>query len=523
MNRHATHFLAAMFALIVAPSAMATPYSDAVLSSNPVSYWTFNESSIGNAAALDSATLGTATSGTFLGASRRSLGLNGLGTSMHPNGSIDGVNVGTADLTHSSFTVEALITTNWNGTGFKEIFRKEDGGNRILLSFQQASAITGGGTGGPVVGSGSNPGIAFGINAGGSYGELDIRFDGLAGRPSLAQLQSGVHHVAATYDQATGVRSVYWNGVLIGSNATAPGVMTSGGGTPAVIGNASTGGGEPFTGQIDELAIYGSALSAATVAAHAALGTAAQKSVSLSSSVLGPGNFGDGYTNNSTVELVRFISNSTADPHNITYTQGAATIDFADYVTSGATAGNLGSNIHGRGSSLFLPGDGETVANNAGGLGIGAHANWLVTFDLDEIRDDFFGGAPGDLQLTGRFGMNGQGSPGETVTAAGEVQGLIYVDGVLVDETTLQSVGEASYLIDLIIQQDGQFLTLAIVNGENGNATTFDDGTFRDLTLTLIAVPEPTTVALWSVATIVLGLMVWNRRRNAVAKALLSA
>jgi hypothetical protein len=217
------------------------------------------------------------------------------------------------------------------------------------------------------------------------------------------------------------------------------------------------------------------------------------------------------YNNNgttSTVEMVRFIPNSDASPLPVIYNQAGATIDLAPYVVSGATAGRLGSNIHGRGSVMYLPGDLETPTANNGGLGIGGHANWLITFDLNDIRTVHLGGTTQPLKLTGRFGMNGQGGNGEFVTAGNFVQGLAYLDGVQLFDSTPKSISDVSALLNLTLPSSGRFLTLAIVNGVN---TTFDDGTFRDLNLTVV--PEPSTLALAALGLVALA-GAYRRRKS---------
>ena len=100
-----------------------------------------------------------------------------------------------------------------------------------------------------------------GLNIGGAYGEMDVAFDGLAGRPTVADVADGqTHHLVATYDAATGVKTIWLDGVPIGSVTLTPGsLITSGGGNVAVIGNTLGPGSEPFDGE---------ALSSADVGRH---------------------------------------------------------------------------------------------------------------------------------------------------------------------------------------------------------------------------------------------------------------
>ena len=160
-------------------------------------------------------------------------------------------------------TIETLFTLDpsYNSENdLAEFFRKEDGGNRILLCLQNPGNISGGTT----------AGIAFGLYVGG-YTELDIPFDGLNGRPTVANVADGkLHRLAATYDPATGIKSLYLDGVLLGTEQRTPGTaINSGGGAGGFIGSLN-GSGEPFDGIIDEMAIYNRPLSAAEIRAHVA-------------------------------------------------------------------------------------------------------------------------------------------------------------------------------------------------------------------------------------------------------------
>lgn len=224
----------------------------------PVSWWTFDESNAGTGTAFDQV---DSNPGTFQGTATRTAGLVGLGAALFNNLNGDAVNVGQGSgnnfSTTTGITLEALFTTAWNGVGNHELFRKEDGGNRILLSFQQAASIDGF----------DSPGISLGLNVGGVYGELDMPFDGLAGRPTLAQMADGnTHHVVATYDSVSGLKAFYIDGTLRFST-TLSGLITSGGGANAYIGSFG-GFGEPFTGVLDEVAFYNTALSAGEILIH---------------------------------------------------------------------------------------------------------------------------------------------------------------------------------------------------------------------------------------------------------------
>ncbi len=136
-------------------------------------------------------------------------------------------------------------------------------GNAIQLAFQNDGNN---GAANPPVAAG--PVLSFGLAVGGTYSELDMPLDGAAGRPSLAALENGQpHHVAATFDSATGLKAIYVDGVLRFSTTIAGGLNGTNFG-PATLGNSETNGSAPFVGTLDEMAYWGRALSALEVTAH---------------------------------------------------------------------------------------------------------------------------------------------------------------------------------------------------------------------------------------------------------------
>jgi hypothetical protein len=136
-------------------------------------------------------------------------------------------------------------------------------GNAIQLAFQndgnnsQANPPV---AGGPV--------LSFGLTIGGVYSELDMPLDGLAGRPTLAHLENGLpHHVAATYNSATGLKALYVDGVLCFStmlNGTLDGANSAN----AILGNSEVNGSEPFAGVLDELAYWSRPLTSQEISSH---------------------------------------------------------------------------------------------------------------------------------------------------------------------------------------------------------------------------------------------------------------
>jgi hypothetical protein len=185
-----------------------------------------------------------------------------------------GDKVGTGLLSFSTgISIEALIAPQWSGKPFDydEIWRKEDGNSRVLLSFQNDRTKHAGFSVPPVA---AGPCLSFGLQvtapgtAGPRYDELDMPLDGRDGRPSLADLTDGrPHHVVATFDSFTGVKAIFIDGSLRFSHAYPAGsLIVSGGPEPGFIG--SSRGAENFTGSIDELSLYDFALTADEVVEH---------------------------------------------------------------------------------------------------------------------------------------------------------------------------------------------------------------------------------------------------------------
>jgi hypothetical protein len=165
-------------------------------------------------------------------------------------------------------TVEALIISRWTAAfmDYDEIYRKEDGNCRVLLSFQNDGAINAGYSEPAVP---SFPCLSFGLHlAGRDYKELDMPLDGHDGRPTVADLTDGrPHHVVATYDSFTGRKAIFIDGTLRFEHVYPVGTLiVSGGPEPAFIGSLS--GRENFNGVIDELALYDFALTADEITEH---------------------------------------------------------------------------------------------------------------------------------------------------------------------------------------------------------------------------------------------------------------
>jgi len=256
--------LSTALVLMLVSSAQAQTYPSSL-----VSYWDFDESNTGTTTALDQK---SSNDGGFTGGATRTNGIIGTGAALFTDIDGESVNVGTTGAGNNytvvdGITIEALFQSNWDGTGFDHIFRKEDAGKRILLSFQ---ADASNGVAVPPVAAG--PVLSFGLVVDGVYSELDMPLDGAAGRPTLAELTDGnTHHVVAKYEVLTGLKAIYIDGSLRYTHSFGVGdAISTGGGIVARIGSGHSAGiaAQAFEGIIDEVAFYNAALSSADVLDH---------------------------------------------------------------------------------------------------------------------------------------------------------------------------------------------------------------------------------------------------------------
>ncbi|MEZ5304420.1 MAG: hypothetical protein R3F11_27820 [Verrucomicrobiales bacterium] len=120
-----------------------------------VGFWNFNNGAdpagSGTAPAIIQRGSGSAgQDGVFIGTAARTGGIVGAGAARFFNAAGDSVNTGSDWSFTTGLTVEATFISNWTGNtlDYDEFFRKEDGGNRILLSYQNDA--NNGGTNPPV-------------------------------------------------------------------------------------------------------------------------------------------------------------------------------------------------------------------------------------------------------------------------------------------------------------------------------------------------------------------------------------
>lgn len=224
-----------------AAGGSGSSYRDKVLGTGPLGYWGLNETS--GASAAD-ASAGQNNPGGYDNVSVGQSSLTPLSNSAAFNGSSSYISLGTSNLLTATpypnqWTMEAWVNP---------------------------SAYPAGG------------GVADVVRSDGSGGGYFIRLDSLGSFRSLLSFSAGFvevsggtvprdrwSHLVVTYDGS--VRRHYLNSELVGSwseNKT----LSFSAGSPVAVGANPNLSGEWFTGKIDEVAVYGRALSTSQVRAH---------------------------------------------------------------------------------------------------------------------------------------------------------------------------------------------------------------------------------------------------------------
>ncbi|WP_051683829.1 PKD domain-containing protein [Blastococcus sp. URHD0036] len=238
---------------VAAAPTQTVSYADSVRADGASSYWRLGEAS-GTAADA----IGTRPMTVGAGVTRGQAGAVPGDTAYAFNGSATAaLATGTATAAPNTFTQEAWFSTT------------STAGGRIMGFANKATGTSG--TYDRQVYLGTNGRINFSVKVPGILGITTTRTV-----TSTAAVNDGKwHHVAATMSPA-GI-SLYVDGVLVGTNTAA----TSGqsyNGFFRVGADKSISGASTFTGSIDEVALYPTALSAQQIAAHVSTGPAANMS-----------------------------------------------------------------------------------------------------------------------------------------------------------------------------------------------------------------------------------------------------
>jgi hypothetical protein len=247
--------------------------------------------------------------------------------------------------------------------------------------------------------------------------------------------------------------------------------------------------------------------------------TAKAASISISTDVLNGGNAGAGNVASGTtsgsaeINYVNFIPNN-ANSAAVVYDNAGHTVNLAPNIYDGVGAAARGAsqgiqvNTYGpiagsnptSDTNMFLAG--QPNANNPG---FGAHANWVVTVNLDTIRTDH-SLTNQTLDLSGLFGA--WGAIGDS--SGGVIQGEIFLDGTRIDSMPLSSFTPANDpSFNLLIPSTAHELSFFILNSPTSSL--WDDGIFENVLLS--TVPEPSSiVAICGLGA--MGLLIAVRRRS---------
>lgn len=220
-------------------------YQAAVLADNPVAFWRMGESS----GTVMGDTSGFSRNGTYN--ANVVLGATGVGSPSDLAASFNGTNASASAPSDSAYdfldyTLEAWV--KFTGPLVPDMrIASRQGGQYWLLHTRETSA---------------------GVAQLSSYSSLD-GVNGYAAGPNLND--GAFHHVAITRNTTADLISLYVDGLFVGSQVTTSNVAFTD--TATVYVGSAFGTGQYFPGIIDEVALYGTALSAEQLMAHFEAGT----------------------------------------------------------------------------------------------------------------------------------------------------------------------------------------------------------------------------------------------------------
>ncbi|MGC3957785.1 MAG: LamG domain-containing protein [Verrucomicrobiota bacterium] len=372
--------------LSVAPAGSSSDlYHNTVTNDRPLVYYRLNETtSLVASAATNSGSLGDAGNGVYtLGVAHQVAGAI-VGDSdtaakfsaLNPNSDNGGVPVivpyNAAFNPAGSFTVEAWLrpTINGNGNAQAPLFNRDASDalpNRVGWDFFQRDS-------------------SVGWNFRMFNGNGTARVFNITGGPyTVGQWQ----HLVAVYDAAIPSATLYLNGVQVAQSTTPNGSFAPNTSFPLAIGSYGDAMQNPFVGDMDEVAIYATALSSAQVLAHYQNGLNASRSIPYSTLVATDG----------AVEYLRF--NETA--------KNVAT-----------NSGTLGSSVNGVYNLNVINGVQGPQATNAAGF---EASNTAATFNGGTSYIEL--GNPAALNFVGQITLEAWVQPSLTPAAPGSFGSII--------------------------------------------------------------------------------------------------
>ncbi|RIK81830.1 MAG: hypothetical protein DCC68_07805 [Planctomycetota bacterium] len=415
------------------------------------SYWSFDESNgtPANANVLDA--IG-GNHGTLAGTAVHTTGIRGLGAGRFNNVAAEGVGLGSGAMNATAgITIAAWIKPEWNGATFNAdtIYYKNDTTNRISLEFQRDSSNS---LADPPVAGSAPQVLSFALNTSGSVRELDMPLGvnlaalpngtanagtiyltapgGALGPNDVVLRDGSAHHVAATYDVASGEKAIWIDGVKRWFRAYAAGTaMAVGGSAGAAIGNSQPGLSRAFTGVIDEVAVWGDALSAAQIAAL----------VSSASPVTIPSG---GVNNSLALEFQNDGNNAAANPP----------------VAAGPVL-SFGLNVGGVYQELDMPLDGVGTRPTLAELQDGNPHHIAATYNSATGAKSIW------IDGVERFTVNL--APGATINSAGDGLATIGNRGALGDSPLVGTIDEVAFWNKALPSTEVQQHSASVLAGSN--------------------------------------------------------
>lgn len=232
--------------LIATPYAYYQTAQASIYGSSLVLWWSLDTNDISGTSVTDYS--GNSNTGSTVNTPPSVTGVVGQALSFNGSNQYVLVNNSASIRPPTTMTVSAWVyPTDLTVTQFHEIYRQENGNDRILFSFQHGGTECSGGTGG------TGGCVTLGISTGGVYAESDVNI-------SSAAWLNKWSLVTAVYDGSNKI--MYQNGLPIGSVAASGAIGTTGAAQGYL---ASDRGGELFAGNIDDFRMYNRALSPAEV------------------------------------------------------------------------------------------------------------------------------------------------------------------------------------------------------------------------------------------------------------------
>ena len=391
--------------------AAGTPYADAVVADAPRGYWRLDELSGTVAADRAGTAPGTYVNGVTLGSA------GALSSELNASATFDGSNDHVAIPSTPALGFTTAVTVEaW-------IKRQRSGAYQVVV-------------GKPGHGQSKNENYAIWINTSNRVQAYFGNGTNFVSVTSSNPIDTAWHHVAATYDSVTA--RLYLDGALSDSRASTAGMAINA--QPLNIGRSNDNS-YFFGGQIDEVAVYPTSLSAARILSHYTTGTSDRiaPTLTLASPVAGAlltdttptlsGVAGTAGGDGTTVTLRVYAgSTATGSPlQTLPTTRGAGgayatdATPLADGIyTATASQSDTAGNIGTAGPTTF------TIDTTAPAITLAGPVNGSTSTNTLPVLTGSAGVAPGDsttVLVRLYAGATATGTPLQTLTAARDASG----------------------------------------------------------------------------------------------------